>query len=1463
MRPFRKFSIPVGLLLFSLFAALGGRIFNLRPAVALAAADLPVYTDTLASGWEDWSWDTTLNWNNSTPVHAGTASISAAYTAAWGGVYLGRSNALPASDYTALRFWINGGSVGNRTIAVRIIDGAGGNWDNHFDVTPAANAWTQVSVPLTAVGNPATIAGLVWQDGSGGVQPAFYLDDVVLVGNGAPTPTPTITRTPTVTRTPGTVTPTTPVPTGAYPPILVNETAVIDGYASNQFTWYDSQGLPRSAALVKNDRQDPSGHQGGFLRQFTYRMGSTTRVVDGSSTTHPGFGYTVNHYGSTAALSYNFAGTYDAVLRGRHHAIHQFTWRVQMGGPVDVTVQWFFATGRDHPVWAVTFDSSPSGPDVVNADTRAPYGDLQWDGGLDSDVEAVGWGDHYKFRSLGSPITLNNAWDYSQPNTVPYVVEYAGQPDAEMGLVQSQSYLQHDAGGYWFYDQWGNTDADGPMPEDWNWPYQLNQYELPWGSSSKRLAWGANYGAVGQTHYAAYGEPGPGGSLTGYPYQSYSVFVVLDRHSLTPVARQVTEIENVQATTLTASVGSVVTSGPAGLGRADTISYSPAGYNPIYSTWEVRADGSGEAVFNLNVASGALADPVLVVHDYQALAAPATILVNGVPRTADVDYFASLDADNHVLWVTLKGSFSGNTQIAVSGSIFTPSAWVYLPAVWRMAGNTASTPTPTPTRTATATATATATQSTPSANLPYVGVSLAGADFGEDALPGVYGVNYIYPNAGEVDYFAGKGMTIFRLPFRWERLQQSQFAAFDADEQQRMDSVVNYATGQGVYVLLDPHNYARYYGNLIGESTVPVTAFTDFWSRLADHYRQNDHVIFGLMNEPNTMSTELWVSDANAAIQAIRATGATNLILVPGNAWSGAHSWGQNWYGTSNAVAMLNISDPGNNYAFEVHQYLDNDSSGTSDTCVSNTIGSERMAVFTTWLRQNNKRGFLGEFAGGVSTTCLEALDDVLTYLDQNSDVYLGWTYWAAGPWWGDSPMAIEPINGIDRPQMAPLSSHLPGGNFAVRYPAGQMASPLTLSVVHSMGSILARGSGQNPNVFMKVGDSITVNDNFLACFTNALPWGITPEEYRNVGERVELLQALDYFSTTLGAATPFDRVSLAAQVGVGASWPLEGDPAPLDQEIAAIHPMFAVIMYGTNDLGWGGSSDPSTDQYKFLYYPQNMLELVDQTIQRGVIPILMTIPPRLDDPRYELLAPSYNAIVRGIAEARQIPLIDYYHETLPLPNHGIGEDGVHPNLYAASGGWPSLACNLTAPGLQYGFNIRNLVTLVTLERLRRVFADGRPYLDPALAGQALALSGTGSAALPYEVTQLPFTDVRDIRLSSHQDLDVYACSGTPTRPGPENVYRLVVQTATPLRAFVAGRQDNQIGFRLSVLAGTAQGTNCLRSQDVVLSGTFQPGTYYFSVDTATVGAAAGPGEYFFGVVPCEAGDVACTASIP
>lgn len=104
-----------------------------------------------------------------------------------------------------------------------------------------------------------------------------------------------------------------------------------------------------------------------------------------------------------------------------------------------------------------------------------------------------------------------------------------------------------------------------------------------------------------------------------------------------------------------------------------------------------------------------------------------------------------------------------------------------------------------------------------------------------------------------------------------------------------------------------------------------------------------------------------------------------------------------------------------------MHQYLDSDGSGTSATCVSETIGQERVTGATEWLRDNGKKGIIGEFAGGANDVCKAAVTGMLDYMAQNADVWKGAVWWAAGPWWGDYMFSMEPEDGIAYEEMLPV----------------------------------------------------------------------------------------------------------------------------------------------------------------------------------------------------------------------------------------------------------------------------------------------------------------------------------------------------------------------------------------------------------------------------------------------------------
>jgi endoglucanase len=370
---------------------------------------------------------------------------------------------------------------------------------------------------------------------------------------------------------------------------------------------------------------------------------------------------------------------------------------------------------------------------------------------------------------------------------------------------------------------------------------------------------------------------------------------------------------------------------------------------------------------------------------------------------------------------------------------------------------------------------------------PLAGINLAGADFGN--VPGRHGREYLYPTRDSISYYRDLGFNLVRLPFKWERLQPDIGAAFATSEQALLFGCVEAVLGAGMSVVLDPHNYAKRRvradnwstEHVIGTGAVPSQAFADFWARLAAPFKDEQRIMFGLMNEPVDLSPSAWLEIANAAIVAIRRIGATNLILVPGIAYTGAHSW----IAVGN-TAMARVEDPIRNFALEVHQYFDPDSSGTHPEAVSGTIGSERVEAFQSWARQNGCRAFLGEFNGGRNRTSYNALHDLCQELSANDDVWLGWAAWAGGPRWPDADMFnLEPwSDGRIREQTEILAHYARSPASAWRSPGAQIdidfARGRIFGMEHADAGLPSR-SRDPKGIWLADGNSVPVTGRLLA----------------------------------------------------------------------------------------------------------------------------------------------------------------------------------------------------------------------------------------------------------------------------------------------------------------------------------------------------------------------------------------------
>lgn len=385
-------------------------------------------------------------------------------------------------------------------------------------------------------------------------------------------------------------------------------------------------------------------------------------------------------------------------------------------------------------------------------------------------------------------------------------------------------------------------------------------------------------------------------------------------------------------------------------------------------------------------------------------------------------------------------------------------------------------------------------------------------------------------------------------------------------------------------------------------------------------------------------------------------------------------------------------------------------------------------------------------------------------------------------------------------------------------YPTDRTLSPITPHVAANLRAIAARSTMQE-DVFAKIGASATVSINFMHCFAG-------PEV--DLDGRDELAATVAHFAAGDAAGTdPYQRDSLSATVGWSAGMAIAGDPSPLEQELAAISPRFAVIMYGTNDI-------QLMNPYS---YGANLLAIADQLMAAGVIPLFTTVMPRDDSAAADAVVPLYNMVVRAVAQARQVPLIDFHRELAPLPDHGLGADDLHPSVYRNPSALP---CDFTAAGLTAGYNLRNLITIQTLDRARRVVIDGEDPPDAPLR----TITGAGSLADPVAIDALPFSDVRDTRTAIDDAIDLYdGCAASQDESGREHYYRFEVTAPRRVRAVVVDHGGADIDVHL--LGGTT-GADCIARDHRQVIADLEPGTYYFVLDSFASGGVAQEGEYLF-----------------
>jgi endoglucanase len=160
-------------------------------------------------------------------------------------------------------------------------------------------------------------------------------------------------------------------------------------------------------------------------------------------------------------------------------------------------------------------------------------------------------------------------------------------------------------------------------------------------------------------------------------------------------------------------------------------------------------------------------------------------------------------------------------------------------------------------------------------------------------------------NRATIDTLVGKGLNAFRkyhcilktsgannytgVPVMMERIiPTSMTGVVNSTYTTPMTTYVNYITSKGAYAILDPHNFARYYGKVIDD----YAGFKAFWQTTAAIFKSNDKVVFDCNNEPHDMGSASTAKLMQACIDGVRAAGATTqYIFVEGTSYTGAWTW--------------------------------------------------------------------------------------------------------------------------------------------------------------------------------------------------------------------------------------------------------------------------------------------------------------------------------------------------------------------------------------------------------------------------------------------------------------------------------------------------------------------------------------------------------------------------------------------
>jgi hypothetical protein len=186
-----------------------------------------------------------------------------------------------------------------------------------------------------------------------------------------------------------------------------------------------------------------------------------------------------------------------------------------------------------------------------------------------------------------------------------------------------------------------------------------------------------------------------------------------------------------------------------------------------------------------------------------------------------------------------------------------------------------------------------------------------------------------------------------------------------------------------------------------------------------------------------------------------------------------------------------------------------------------------------------------------------------------------------------------------------------------------------------------------DPHAFSYIGDCASEGEQFLNPIVSGnFHFGRRGEEYYQ-----PVIEHFEGFFTheSQAAVGSLNALSLLSPLAAN-PWLCEEGDTILACEYDLVKPSVMLIMLGTNDAGMSFPAEFET----------RMRLIIEYLINRGVIPVLSTIPNQQPKYSMRMTVRQVNVILERLAKEYDIPLWNYWKAVEPLDNHGLAGDNTH-----------------------------------------------------------------------------------------------------------------------------------------------------------------------------------------------------------